>query len=94
MADKFSLDQNFPNPFNPITSISYGLKNDSEVTLDIYNLNGQHIITLVNENQDKGIQVVEWYGTDKQGRKVDSGMYFYKLQAGDFIETRKMVLLK
>ena len=93
-ADKFALDQNFPNPFNPITSISYGLKNNSDVLIDIYNLTGQHVITLVEEPQEKGIKVIQWQGVDKLGRQVDSGIYFYKLQAGDFIKTRKMALLK
>ena len=94
VADKFALDQNFPNPFNTVTSISYDLLNDSKVSLDIYNLTGQHIITLVDELQEKGIKVVQWQGVDKLGRQVDSGIYFYKLQAEDFIQTRKMVLLK
>lgn len=94
VAYKFDLDQNYPNPFNSVTSISYDLLNDSKVLLDIFNLNGQHIITLVNEQQGKGAKVVQWQGIDKKGRKVDSGIYFYKLQAGDFTQTRKMVLLK
>lgn len=93
-ADKFALDRNFPNPFNSTTYISYGLKSDSDVLIDIYNLTGQHVITLVNELQEKGTKVVQWQGIDKLGRQVDSGIYFYKLQAGDFIQTRKMVLLK
>jgi predicted amidohydrolase len=93
-ANKFTLDQNFPNPFNPVTSISYALKNDSDVKLDIYNLSGQLILTLVNEHQEKGLKVIEWNGGNKFGEKVYAGIYFYQLQAGDFTQTRKMVLLK
>lgn len=94
VADKFALDQNFPNPFNFVTSISYGLLNDSKVSLDIYNLTGQHIITLVDELQEKGAKVVQWQGVDKFGQQIDSGIYFYKLRAGDFVQTKKMVLMK
>ena len=62
--------------------------------IDIYNLTGQHIITLADDWQKKGTKVVQWQGLDKNGSPVDSGIYFYKLQTGDFIQTRKMVLLK
>ena len=94
IPDDFRLNQNFPNPFNSFTSISYDLKYDSSVLIDIYNLKGQHIVTLVNDLQGKGIKIIQWYGLDKDGHQVESGIYFYKLKAGDFIQTRKMVLLK
>ena len=94
VAHEFELFQNNPNPFNPNTTISYTLKNDCSVILDIYNLNGQHVVTLLNENQAKGVKLVEWYGIDKFGQKVDSGIYFYKLHTEDFKQTKKMILLK
>ncbi|MFC1785866.1 GDSL-type esterase/lipase family protein [Candidatus Neomarinimicrobiota bacterium] len=90
----YKLDQNFPNPFNPTTSINYDLSNDSYVTLDIYNISGEHINSLVDETQAKGSKIVQWNGVNKKGEKVNSGIYFYKLQANDFTKTKKMVLLK
>ena len=92
--NNYKLDQNFPNPFNPTTSINYDLSNDSYVTLDIYNISGEHINSLVDETQAKGSKIVQWNGVNKKGEKVNSGIYFYKLQANDFTKTKKMILLK
>ena len=92
--NNYKLDQNFPNPFNPTTSINYDLSNDSYVTLDIYNISGEHINSLVDETQEKGSKIVQWKGVNKKGEKVNSGIYFYKLQANDFTKTKKMILLK
>lgn len=91
----FALNQNYPNPFNPSTLISYDLnKSMKNVTLKVYNLLGQEVKTLVNQPQDAGIYRVEWDGTDDSGRQMASGVYFYRLRAGDQSQTRKMVLLK
>jgi FlgD Ig-like domain len=91
---EFALSQNVPNPFNPTTIVAYDLPKDAQVNLDIYNVLGQHVKTLVNEMQRAGRQTVTWDGTDNSGSSVASGVYFYKLRAGDFTDTKKMVMLK
>jgi hypothetical protein len=90
----FSLSQNFPNPFNPTTTIKYQLSNDSEVSLSIYNLFGQLVATLVNEKQAAGYYSARWNGTDQYGLPVASGVYLYKLKTREFAQTRKMVLTR
>ncbi len=90
----FYLSQNYPNPFNPTTNISYGLPKDSDVRVDIFNLLGQRIITLVDEHQNAGVKSVIWDGKDNAGKAVSSGVYFYKIDAGSFHESKKMIMLK
>ena len=90
----FELEQNFPNPFNPTTSIKFGLPTKSHVSVKVYNLLGQEITTLVNEDLSAGTHTTEWDGRDKNQTEVASGIYFYKLIAGDFIDTKKMMLIK
>jgi len=90
----FALSQNVPNPFNPSTIVAYALPKDAQVNLEVYNVLGQHVKTLVNEMQRAGNQSVTWDGTDNSGNSVASGVYFYKLRAGDFTDTKKMVMLK
>jgi hypothetical protein len=90
----FSLNANYPNPFNPTTNISFGLPIDSRVSLKIYNVAGQLVRTLVNETMVAGTHTVTWDGTNSNGEKVASGIYFYKLNAGDFSKTMKMVMTK
>ncbi|MFQ6094222.1 MAG: thrombospondin type 3 repeat-containing protein, partial [bacterium] len=91
----FVLEQNHPNPFNPDTEIGYGLPEATYVRLDVYNLLGQHVITLVDGVQEGGHWIVHWNGNDKSGNGVPtSGVYFYRLQAGGFVQTKKMLLLK
>lgn len=85
----FSLYQNFPNPFNPITTIQYLIPQRSYVVLKVFDINGNEVTTLVNEEKDKGVYNVEFDGT-----RLASGMYLYRLQAGSFVETKKMILLK
>lgn len=85
----FQLEQNYPNPFNPVTTISYLLPSRSEVLLIIYNLLGEEIVRLVDEIQPRGLHQITW-----DASSVSSGMYFYRIQAGDFVQTRKMILLK
>jgi hypothetical protein len=91
---EFSLSQNYPNPFNPETEISYGLPRDCYVKLAIYNVAGQKVNTLVDERQSAGYKTIYWNGRDDKGKAVASGIYFYKLEAGNFTESRKMVLIK
>lgn len=86
---KYALHQNFPNPFNPTTSISYQIPNQSRVTLKIYDLLGNQIVELINKDQSAGSYTVSFNAS-----KISSGIYFYKLQTGNFISTKKMVLMK
>jgi len=92
--DQFVLNQNHPNPFNPSTRISYQLSSISEVELTIYNQLGQEVKTLVNVRQLAGHYYVQWDGSDHKGTPVVSGVYLYRLKAGSFIQTRKMLLLR
>ncbi|MBN2829333.1 MAG: choice-of-anchor J domain-containing protein [Candidatus Cloacimonetes bacterium] len=88
------LKGNYPNPFNPETTINYSVKNDGPVSLDIYNVRGQKVRTLVNDVQKSGNHTVVWNGTDNNGKVVSSGVYFYKMSAGNYNQTKKMMLMK
>lgn len=90
----YRLFQNYPNPFNPVTTISYQLPEPSVVRLTIYNLLGQKIRTLVQKHQPAGTYSAQWDGRDEQGRTSGSGIFFYRLQAGKYMETRKMMLMR
>ena len=89
LPTKFSLEQNYPNPFNPTTTIKYSIPKEGIVTLKIYNIIGEEVTTLVNENKQVGNYNVSYSATN-----LSSGIYLYKLSAGSFVETRKMILLK
>lgn len=88
------LGNNYPNPFNPTTKISYNITTGSKVELSVYNLKGQLVKTLVSADQTAGEHTVTWNGTDNSGRNVGSGLYLYKLSAGSFSSTKKMIMLK
>ena len=90
----FTLNQNFPNPFNPVTTLTYGLPNENHVTLTIYDLNGKEINQIINIDQSAGHHSVLWNSTDRIGMPVSAGIYFYQIRAGEFLQTKKMVLLK
>lgn len=93
--ESFALHQNFPNPFNPSTTIEYALPVDAEVTLAVYNTLGQPVRTLVDGRQSAGFKTVIWDGRDDRGQRVHSGIYFYTLETSDGQkQTRKMVLIK
>ncbi|MFQ6091717.1 MAG: carboxypeptidase regulatory-like domain-containing protein [bacterium] len=97
IPEGFALEQNYPNPFNPITSIQYSVVSDlfpPHVTLKIYNLLGQEVQRLVDEPQETGYYTVTWDGRDFSGQQVASGVYFCRLQAGEYASTIKMVLMK
>ena len=91
---KFELRQNFPNPFNPETEIRYQIAENTRVLLKIYNILGQEVRTLVDDMKSAGSYTVKWNGKNNLGVKVSSGVYIYRIQAGDFISTKKMVFLK
>jgi hypothetical protein len=88
------LYQNYPNPFNPTTEIKYSISNPCHVELVIYNVAGQRLKTLVDSYQRPGLKSVAWDGKNSRGNMLASGIYFYRLSAGDFVHTRKMVLLR
>ena len=90
----FELSQNYPNPFNPETQIKYVIPEQEHVKLTIYNSTGQEIRTLVNNSQSAGSHTVTWNGRNNFGQKVTSGIYLYRLDAGDFVNIKKMILLK
>ncbi len=89
LPSTISLDQNYPNPFNPSTTIKYSIPNQTNVTIKVFDVLGSEIITLLNEEKPAGNYEVTW---DASG--FSSGVYFYKLSAGKYVETRKMLLLK
>ena len=89
-----SLKGCYPNPFNPTTTISFSIKEKAPVELVIYNILGQKVRTLVNQSLEPGEHSIVWNGTDNKGRSVASGIYFYRMKAGNYSETKKMVLKK
>ena len=91
---QFALSQNYPNPFNQSTSIGFTLARSGFVSLDIYDLLGRKVRSLVSENMSSGYNSVLWNGRDDFGNDVASGIYFYQVKAGNFSETRTLVLLK
>ncbi|MAI86787.1 MAG: hypothetical protein CMF99_06465 [Candidatus Marinimicrobia bacterium] len=93
-ANNFTLKDNYPNPFNPLTTISYELLTDGIVNIVIYDLIGKKIKTLISGFQTAGSKNVNWNTTNNQGQPVSAGVYFYSMEAGDFRQTKKMILLK
>ncbi|UCG50542.1 MAG: T9SS type A sorting domain-containing protein [Candidatus Latescibacterota bacterium] len=91
---RLALDQNHPNPFNPSTTISFTLPTRTKTVLSIYNVEGKLVATLVDETLDAGFKDVTWHGKDVRGNQVSTGVYFYRLTAGNQTLTKKMVLLK
>ena len=94
IPDKHKLFQNYPNPFNIRTTIYYQLMSNADINLTIYNINGEVISNLTKENQQAGHHQFVWTGKDYKGQLMPSGLYFYRLKAGDFIKTKRMILLK
>ena len=94
--DNFSLNNiyNYPNPFNPVTTLRYDLPKDELVTITVYDMLGNVVNNLVNANQFSGYKSVQWNATNNQGQSVSAGVYLYRIEAGEFRQTRKMILLK
>jgi len=90
----FVLEQNFPNPFNPSTTIDYELPENGLVNIKIYDITGRQINTLVSSHQYSGYKSIQWNATNNHGERVSAGIYLYIIQAGEFVQTKKMVLLK
>lgn len=99
MPEEFSLSQNYPNPFNPSTSIKYALREDIHVSLKVFDLLGKEVRTLVDETQKAGYKSITWDGRSADGNAVSSGIYFYRLIAGDpnntgFKDVKKMIIVR
>ena len=94
IPESYILFQNHPNPFNPETSISYQIPEAAQVEIKIFNTMGQNIKTLISQKQNAGYYLVHWDGNDSNGNKVVSGIYMYRIEAGDFICIKKMTLMK
>ena len=92
--DKHLLHSNFPNPFNPITSLRYDLPEDGLVNITIYDMMGRIVKTLVNSSQTAGYKSIKWNATNHRNEPVSAGLYLYMIQAGEFRQAKKMVLLK
>ena len=90
----FALHQNFPNPFNPVTTLRYDLPEQATVNIIIYDMLGRQVRTLVNQTQEAGFKSVLWNATNDHGKQVSAGVYLYQIQSGEFVQTKKMVLLK
>jgi hypothetical protein len=94
LPDGFYLEQNYPNPFNPETQIAYQIATGGFTSLSIYDLLGREIKTLVSEDQPSGYYTVSWNGKDELGNTVPSGIYLYSLKTGNFIQSKKMIMMK
>jgi hypothetical protein len=94
LPSEYLLEQNYPNPFNPITQISFDMPSAGNVNIEVYNLLGQKINTLVSGYKDVGHYTVTWNATDESGQPVPSGVYFYRLTTDNRSETKRMMLLK
>lgn len=94
IPDAFALHQNYPNPFNAGTTIEYDLPVPSDVRIYIYNVLGQQVKVLLDERQAAGYQAKQWFGRSDSGYRVSTGVYFYRIIAGEFEKTKKMMLLK
>ena len=88
------LHQNYPNPFNPETTLTYELPQTMWVKLEVYNITGQKVSTLVNSKQSVGQYSVKWHGKDDSGNHLSSGVYLYRLQAGSFVQSHQMLLVR
>lgn len=90
----FSLAQNYPNPFNPYTNIRFDVSKPAHVKLEVFNIVGQKVKTLVDDKMKAGTYVADWNGQDDNGKMVSSGIYFYRMQADEFSDMKKMLLVK
>ena len=91
---EFRLYPNYPNPFNPVTTISYDLPDDGFVELSVYNMRGEKVTTLLKGNQEAGSYKMNWNGTNRKGEIVASGIYFLRIASGSYSKTSKMVFIR
>ena len=92
--EQFVLYPNYPNPFNPVTTIRYDLSKESFVDISIYDMLGNVVSNLINNVQSSGYKTIQWDATNNQGEPVSAGVYLYSIEAGEFRQTKKMILLK
>ena len=90
----FTLHQNYPNPFNPVTNLDYNLPENAMVNLTVFDMMGKVVIILVNGQQSAGYKTLQWNATNNSAQPISAGLYFYTIQAGEFSQTRKMILLQ
>jgi len=94
LPKEYELSQNYPNPFNPSTRIEFALPVAGHVAMDVYDILGRKVLTLVDEYREAGRYTVEWDAVDNSGRRVSTGVYFYRIKSGGFEKSQKMLLLK
>jgi hypothetical protein len=94
VPETYELSQNYPNPFNPTTNVHFSVAKPTHVRIDVYDMIGQHVTTLINTEMSAGKYNTTWNGQDNNGLKVASGMYLYRMIAGNFTMTKKMLLMK
>ena len=94
IPSQYTVHQNYPNPFNPVTTLRYDLPENGYVNITIYDMMGRQVKTLINQTQDTGYRSVIWDATNDYGKPVSAGIYLYQIQAGEYMQTKKMVLLK
>ena len=94
IPDRILLHQNYPNPFNPVTNITYDIPEVAQVTLEIYNVSGQKVRTLTQGQHEPGRYRIQWNVTNDYGNPLSSGMYIYRIHAGDFVSVKKLILMK
>ena len=94
LPNKFMVHQNYPNPFNPSTTLRYDLPKEAFVSIAIYDMLGNEVKNLVSTNQSPGFKSIQWNSTNNQGEPVSAGVYLYSIEAGNFRQTKKMILLK
>jgi hypothetical protein len=94
LPTEYAIHQNYPNPFNPVTTLRYDIPENALVNIIIYDMLGRQVKTLINQTQDAGYKSVVWNAANDYGKPVSAGIYLYQIQAGEYINTKKMVLLK
>jgi hypothetical protein len=90
----YKIHQNYPNPFNPVTTLHYDLPEDAMVNITIYDMMGRVVNNLVSSQQNAGYKSIQWNAANNAGQPISAGLYLYTIRAGDFTQTKKMVLLK
>ena len=94
LPNTYNLYNAYPNPFNPVTTLRYDLPEDALINITIYDMMGREVSTLVSSQQAAGYKSIQWNATNDFGKPVSAGVYLYQIQAGEFVQTKKMVLLK
>jgi hypothetical protein len=94
IPSRHTLHQNYPNPFNPVTTLRYDLPENAMINITIYDMLGRQVKTLMDQTQDAGYRSIIWDATNDYGKPVSAGIYLYQIQAGEYMQTKKMVLLK